>query len=247
MLQYHNKDIFIKLKTWFIKSGLREESKLQCLQKQQEQFENVVTEHQRVAYEQVEITAALTTSRKAAQMTSRFRDIEDKTRQDKTRQDKTRQDKTRQDKTRQDKTRQDKTRQDKTRQDKTRQDKTRQDKTRQDKTRQDKTRHVNASIRALNWSTNLDGRGLYNWARRGHNTNFVSRSTAASAVSVVLAHAADLTGQLWLQPGRPFEKTTTKSRHTTASLTSTNTQTRSTSPSFQHIKIGLSKLLTLNR
>ena len=42
----------------------------------QEQFENAAQEHQRVAYEQVEIAAILATNRTAAHMTSRFRDIE---------------------------------------------------------------------------------------------------------------------------------------------------------------------------
>ena len=46
------------------------------MQYQQEQFVNAAQEHQRVAYEQVEISAAFATNRTAAQMTSRFRDIE---------------------------------------------------------------------------------------------------------------------------------------------------------------------------
>ena len=40
---------------------------------QQEHFENAAQEHQRVVYEEVQIAAALATSRTAAQMTSRFR------------------------------------------------------------------------------------------------------------------------------------------------------------------------------
>ena len=43
---------------------------------QLEQFENAVQEHRLVAYEQVEIAAALASSRTAAQMTSRVRDVE---------------------------------------------------------------------------------------------------------------------------------------------------------------------------
>ena len=47
-----------------------------ALQYQQEQFVNAAQEHQRVAYEQVEVAAAFATNRTAAQMTTRFRDIE---------------------------------------------------------------------------------------------------------------------------------------------------------------------------
>ena len=47
-----------------------------ALHYQHGQCESAVLEHQRVAYEQVEIAAALATSRTAAPMASRFRDIE---------------------------------------------------------------------------------------------------------------------------------------------------------------------------
>ena len=47
-----------------------------ALHYQQEQFENAFQEHQRVACAQVDLAAALATSRTAAQMTSRFREIE---------------------------------------------------------------------------------------------------------------------------------------------------------------------------
>ena len=46
------------------------------MQYQQEQSENGVQKHQRLDFEQVETAAALATSRTAAQITSRFRDIE---------------------------------------------------------------------------------------------------------------------------------------------------------------------------
>ena len=46
-----------------------------ALRYHQEQFKNAAQEHQRVAYEQVEIAAALATSRTAAHSASRFRDI----------------------------------------------------------------------------------------------------------------------------------------------------------------------------
>ena len=46
-----------------------------ALHYQQEKFENAVQEHQRVAYDQVEIAAALATSCTAAQMTSSCRDF----------------------------------------------------------------------------------------------------------------------------------------------------------------------------
>ena len=42
----------------------------------QEQSENAAQEFQRVPHEQVELAAALATNRAAAQVTSRFRDIE---------------------------------------------------------------------------------------------------------------------------------------------------------------------------
>ena len=51
-----------------------------ALHYQQKQFDTAVQEHQRVAYGQVEISAALATSRTAPQMTSRFRDIENNVR-----------------------------------------------------------------------------------------------------------------------------------------------------------------------
>ena len=47
-----------------------------ALHNQQEQFETAAQKHQRVAHEEVQTAAALATSRTAAQMTSRFRDIE---------------------------------------------------------------------------------------------------------------------------------------------------------------------------
>ena len=47
-----------------------------ALHYQQKQFDNAVQEHLRVAYGQVEISAALASSRIEEQMTSRFRDIE---------------------------------------------------------------------------------------------------------------------------------------------------------------------------
>ena len=40
-----------------------------------EQFDNAAQEHQRIAYEQVDISDSLATNRTAAHMTSRFRDI----------------------------------------------------------------------------------------------------------------------------------------------------------------------------
>ena len=52
--------------------------------------------------------------------------------------------------------------------------------------------NVNASTRALIWSTTLDGRGpLYNLAKKGRDAN--------------LCHGPQL-GARWLQSGRPFEK-----------------------------------------
>ena len=47
-----------------------------ALHYQQEPFDNAAQEHQRVAYNKVQNAVALATSRTAAQMTSRFRDIE---------------------------------------------------------------------------------------------------------------------------------------------------------------------------
>ena len=74
---HYNKDIFTILKTWFVKSGIigRVRVTVPCIISRNI-FENAVQEHQRVVYDQVDIAAALGTSRTAAQMTSRFRDIE---------------------------------------------------------------------------------------------------------------------------------------------------------------------------
>ena len=55
------------------------DSRNQCysaLHYKREQFEHAAQKHQRVAYEEVQTAAALATSRTAAQMTFRFRDIE---------------------------------------------------------------------------------------------------------------------------------------------------------------------------
>ena len=55
--------------------------------------------------------------------------------------------------------------------------------------------NVNAPARALDWSTTLDGRRPnYNLARKGRDTEFVPRSTAASTIGDVLAHAANRAG-----------------------------------------------------
>ena len=47
-----------------------------ALHYQQEQLENAVQEHQRVANEQIKVAAALATSRTAAHITSKFGDVE---------------------------------------------------------------------------------------------------------------------------------------------------------------------------
>ena len=61
--------------------------------------------------------------------------------------------------------------------------------------------------RALIWSTTLDGRRpINNQARRGRNTIFVSRSTAASTLCDVQMHAADPTGLVATDKGDHSKK-----------------------------------------
>ena len=75
--QWYNKDILTILNTLCTTSGVIGGTKVTvpCIRKQ-EQVENDVQEHQRVAYEHVESASALATDRTGAQVTSRSRDTE---------------------------------------------------------------------------------------------------------------------------------------------------------------------------
>ena len=70
-----NKDILTQLKTWLSSQGL-EESELQRLALPARTSRTCFHEHQWAAFDQVGIVDALATSRTAAHMISRFRDIE---------------------------------------------------------------------------------------------------------------------------------------------------------------------------
>ena len=71
------------------------------------------------------------------------------------------------------------------------------------------SRNVNASVRALNSSPTLDGRRpIYIKAQKGpQHFNSVLRSTAASTLSDVLVHAADLSGLMATVRRGSFKRT----------------------------------------
>ena len=66
--------------------------------------------------------------------------------------------------------------------------------------------NVNASIRALNWSSTLDGRRpVYNWARRGRHTNLCHSPQPRAPLATCWRVRPTQLGW-WLQSGRPFVK-----------------------------------------